>query len=216
MNALVYILFSMIDGMAIFFFAFGFFRIKIVDYWKEIIITNIVISIGTYFYSENIILSNLSPLLNLIIFMAALLFFFRISLFSSFRIAGLGFLAQTLILGLVISVSCLALNINLNELKSNDYIKYPVQVIGDIGTIALSLFLRKKRIWMTNLPYSYSFKFKPSRPNMLIFIATILGIFVISKASSIDNIYTGLLFWLICLINLLFMEVKKEMRGEID
>ncbi|OZB98076.1 hypothetical protein [Paenibacillus sp. XY044] len=216
MNALVYILFSMLDGIAIFTFSFGFFRLKMMDYWKEIIITNLVISIGTFFYSENNLLSNLSPFINLIIFIAALIFFFRISFFSAFRVAGCGFLAQTVILGLVLSITCLVLNISLNEIKEHDYIKYPLQVIGDIGTVLLSLVLRKKKIWMTNLPYSYSFKFKPSRINVLIFIATIIAALVISRASSINNIYLGLIFWIICFVNLLFMEIKKEMRGEID
>lgn len=216
MSAFVYILFSMLDGIAIFTFAFGFFRIKLLDYWKEILITNIIISIGTYYYSENTLMSNLSPLINSLVFMVALIFFFRISLFSSFRVTILGFLTQTLVLAFFISVTCIIFNINLADIKGNDYVRYLVQALGDLGTICLSAFLRSKKIWMTNLPYTYSFRFKPSRSNYMIFIASILGFIVVSKASSIENIYLGLLFWMICLMNLLFVEVKKEMTGEID
>lgn len=213
MNALVYILLSMLDGIAIFTFSFGSFRVRIKDYWKEILITNMIISTGAYFQRENELLSNITPVINIIILLLALLFIFRISLLASLRISVFGFVAQLIIQSLVAIVFMLVANIKFNEATTQ--FGYAVQIIGDVAMIMLSLILQNRKMWFTTLPYRYTYKFRISFLNVLIFITSILAIILMNKAN-FNDIYLCLVFWTICFINLLCAEMKKEARGDID
>lgn len=213
MNALAYILLSILDGIAIFTFSFGSFRVKIKDYWKEILITNIIISIGSYFQKEKEVLSTLTPAINIIILLLALILIFRISLLASLRISVFGFVAQLIFQSIIAIIFMIVTNMRFGEVTNQ--FGYAVQIIGDLSMISLSLVLQKRKIWFTTLPYSYTYKFKISRLNVVIFITSLVAILLMNK-SNFDDIYLCLTFWGACFVNLLVAEIKKEVRGEID
>ncbi|MNW64011.1 hypothetical protein D3C74_422550 [compost metagenome] len=90
-----------------------------------------------------------------------------------------------------------------------------VQLIGDILIILISLYLRRRALWFTTLPYQYTIKFKLSVSNALLFIVSIFGISVMS-VSIFSNILWSMLFWVICFSILLIIEYRKQRRCEFD
>ncbi|MNH75613.1 hypothetical protein D3C73_278570 [compost metagenome] len=216
MEAFIYILFSVLDGLAIFIFAFNSFRIRLIEYWKEILFTVSVISVGTYLFSESAILKNISPLITIILFIVALIFYFRISLLSALRVTIVGFVAQIALTLVVTSIFCLVANMSFNEVKETTFMRYILQFSGDFITILVSALLKRKRIWVTNLPYSYTFKFKISRTNLVLIFTSIIVTVFISNIGIFNNIFISAVLWLLIAINISLFEVRKEMRQEYD
>ncbi len=208
-----YIIFSMLDGIAIFTFGFGMYQVKLRDYWIQLIIASLCISVGTYLYKNYGLPTNITPVVNILFMILFLIVLFRISLLSSLRISGIAFLSQLIIQGLV-AVILMFIMKRPFDFIANTYGEM-VQLVGDILMVIISLYLRKRALWFTTLPYQYSIKFKLNISNTLLFIASIFGISVMS-VSIFRNIIWSLLFWMICFVFLIVIEYRKEIKNEID
>lgn len=156
LDALVYIMFSMVDGLAIIIFAFGSFKIDLKTYWKEILISSAVISVCNFFLSRHDTLSNYSPILSMTLMFIFLLFLFRISVLSSVRITVIGFVAQTPTQGIMIYATSLLIGKNLETIKSDDFLRSALQLISGIALVYISVLLRKNRkyflFWFKQAP----------------------------------------------------------------
>ncbi|QNR65465.1 hypothetical protein IAQ67_16375 [Paenibacillus peoriae] len=213
MEMVKYILFSMLDGIAIFTFGFGMYQVKLRDYWIQFIIASLCISVGTCLYKNYGLPTNIAPVVNILFMILFLIVLFRISLLSSLRISGIAFLSQLIIQGLV-AVILMFIMKRPFDFIANTYGEM-VQLVGDILMVIISLYLRKRALWFTTLPYQYSIKFRLNISNTLLFIASIFGISVMS-VSIFRNIIWSLLFWVICFVFLIVIEYRKEIRNEID
>ncbi|WP_311078194.1 hypothetical protein [Paenibacillus polymyxa] len=213
MEMVKYIIFSMLDGIAIFTFGFGMYQVKLRDYWIQLIIASLCISVGTYLYKNYGLPTNITPVVNILFMILFLIVLFRISLLSSLRISGIAFLSQLIIQGLV-AVILMFIMKRPFDFIANTYGEM-VQLVGDILMVIISLYLRKRALWFTTLPYQYSIKFKLNISNTLLFIASIFGISVMS-VSIFRNIIWSLLFWMICFVFLIVIEYRKEIKNEID
>ncbi|OMD66778.1 hypothetical protein [Paenibacillus odorifer] len=216
MEALLYIILSMFDGLAIFIFAFGTFKINLKDYWKEIVFTSAIISTGTYFMNEHEAFSSFTPFICLVFLTASLLLYFRISIFSSIRVALVGFVAQIVIQGLFVLICTKLFQIDLSDIQGNRMLGGSIQVISDGTLIGISLMLRKNKRYFTTLPYDYSYYIKFSKINIIILIGSLVVLVMTYNMFNFNNIYVEIVFWLICFINIILFEYVKEARSEID
>jgi|GEM_PF-6805614 len=205
---ILYTLMSLLDGITIFMFAFGCFKISFRDYWKEILVTNLVISIGTFLLRNNSFMISVIPLLCLALLIVSLTFYFRITVWSSIKLAVYGFVAQ--IIAQLIANSIFMVSFNLNYTESLHTHGQWVQLIGDGLLIAITLILQKRRIWFTTMPYDYTFKLKLNKINILSLLISCVIISFLYNIKTIENVYLGLVFWGICLINLMYLDIKKE------
>lgn len=213
-DALVYIVLSIVEGLIIVFFSFGLFRIDVKDYWKEIVVTVSSISAATYYYNQHETLSQVSTLLNIIALFLALVIVFRISLLHSLYISVAGFVALLAAQLIFISGTSLVLDIDLAAIRSNDLIRYSLQIAGDILILLISLVLRKKRLWFTFVPYSPEITFKLTKSNLAILMASILGIIILSFVFKFDNLVIGTILALMCITNLIVIGIMTEKRKE--
>ncbi|RPK31808.1 hypothetical protein [Paenibacillus xylanexedens] len=207
-NDLIYAAMSLMDGITIFMFAFGCFKVSFKDYWKEILVSNVLISIGTFLMRSNEAISGFIPLICFILLVTLLTFYFRIRPWSSVKLSIYGFGAQLISQMLVAIIMMFATSksytATIDELGSY------IQLIGNSLLIILTLTLQRRRIWYTTMPYDYTFKIKINRTNIISVFIGLLAISLLYNVKQIENIYLGLLFWLICLVNIIFVDVVKE------
>lgn len=214
-DAVVYIVLSIIEGLIIVFFSFGLFRIDIKDYLKEIVVTVSTISAATYYYSQHETLSQFAPFLNVIALFIAMVIVFRISLLYSLYISVAGAAALLFIQFTFSSVASLVFDLSLNEINSIDWLRYAFQGSTDLVLLSISLVLRRKRLWFTSAPYSSDLTFKLSKSNLLILLASIIGIILIGFTFKLDNMLVGTTLSLICLTTLIYIGIQREKSGEI-
>ncbi|MEC4565422.1 hypothetical protein L8C07_05645 [Paenibacillus sp. CMAA1739] len=211
METIKYIILSMFDGVAIFTFGFGMYQVKLFEYWIQFVVASLCISVATYLYRDYGLPENFAPIVNIGLMIVFLISLFKISLLSSLRISGISFLfsfiAQTIVAVLFMVSTSKSLD---STLFTYGYI---VQIAGDSIVIFTSLYLRKKSIWFTTLPYQYSLKFKLNFSNITLFIASILGVTFMSK-SIFNNIYISGLFWLAIFVIMIIIEFRKELKDE--
>lgn len=210
MDALVYILFSIVEGLIIVFFSFGLFRIRAMDYWKEILVTVSTISAATYYYSVSESLASIAPLLNIIALFLALVLVFRISLLHALYISVTGFVSLLLIQLALTSMTTALLNLSLDEIKSADWMRFTFQGISDLTLLVASVLLRKKRLWFVFVPYTSEITFKLSKLNSLMLLSSTLGIVLLSTFLNLDNILAGVILSLLCFSNLIYVGIKIE------
>lgn len=207
-NDLVYALMSLLDGITIFMFAFGCFKVSLKDYWKEILVTNVIISIGTFYLKSNEAMSSFIPIICFILLTISLTFYFRIRPWSGIKLAIYGFGAQFISQMVVAILMMVASGLSYGDTLNSFGIL--IQLIGDSFLIVLTLILRKRRIWYTTLPYDYTFKIKLNKTNVFSITLGLLAVLILYNVKQIENVYLGLFFWLICLINIIFIDVVKE------
>ncbi|ASA22691.1 hypothetical protein B9T62_18980 [Paenibacillus donghaensis] len=215
-SALLYILFSMIDGLSIFIFAFGSFKVRLRNYWREILLTVLVISIGNYYISTHDSLKDYEPLISITILFLSLILYFRISVFSSLRLTLMGFVGQAVIQGFLIMVTSYVTDIRFNEIKNNDFLRPSLQIISAIILISVTLLLRKLKKHFTTLPNDYTYRIKFTKINNVILLTSACVMLMFINIYNFNNVILEIIFWILCLINIFILETKKEKRDEID
>ncbi|WP_206759566.1 hypothetical protein [Paenibacillus sp. CFBP 13594] len=204
----------MLDGITIFMFAFGCFKISFKDYWKEILVTNLVISVGTFLLRDEEFLVNLMPFLCFLLLVASLTFYFRIRIWGSLKLSLYGFVAQ-----IIAQFTVVALFMFVSKLTFSgaaDQFGTYVQLIGDGALILLTLVLQKRRVWFTTMSHDYNFKIKLTKINILSMVIAVVIIAFLYNIKSVDNILLAITFWAICLINLMYVDIRKEKSGSYD
>ncbi|PYY28285.1 hypothetical protein PIL02S_03436 [Paenibacillus illinoisensis] len=191
--------------------AFGFFKVSLKDYWKEILVTNVIISIGTFLVHTNTTLSSFIPLMCFVLLVASLTFYFRISIWSSIKLAFYGFVSQ--IVAQLVVTGMFMFSFEKTYRGALDEFGFYVQLVGDLFLIASTLILRKRKMWFTTMPYDYTYKMKLNRINL--FSLALAVVMVVSLYNfEVSNILVAIIFWTICFLNLLFIDIKKERSGE--
>ncbi|QWU14341.1 hypothetical protein SAMN04487895_101643 [Paenibacillus sophorae] len=215
-SALVYILFSMIDGVSILTFAFGSFKVDLKSYWKEIFLTAFIISTGNYFLSQHDNFQNYTSVFSLILLFLSLLFYFRISVFSSIRLTIIGFVSQAIIQLVLVLITTMVIHTNISEIQENDFLRCLLQIISGSIMILSSVLMRRKRLYFTTLPYDYSYKIKFTKVNTILILSSIVVVIMFLNISRFNNIIVEILFWILCIFNIYVLETKKQMRDDID
>lgn len=211
---ILYTLMSLLDGITIFMFAFGCFKVSLKDYWKEILVTNLVISVGTFLLRDDEMLVNLVPFLCFFLLVASLTFYFRIRIWGSLKLSLYGFVAQIIAQFSVVALFMFASKLSFSEVT--DQFGAIVQLIGDGTLIILTLILQKRRVWFTTMSHDYSFKIRLNKINILSMLIAVVIIAFLYNVKSVDNILLALSFWGVCLINLTYIDIKKEKSGSYD
>lgn len=207
-NDLIYAMMSLLDGITIFMFAFGCFKVSLRDYWKEIVVSNILISVGTFFMRSNETISGFMPLVCFIALTVLLTFYFRIRPWSSIKLGIYGFAAQFVS---QITVAILIMFASGNGYKDTvSEFGFYIQLIGDISLVVLTLVLQRRKLWYTTMPYDYTFKIKFTKVNLISIIIGLASVGLLYNVKTIENVYLGLLFWIICLVNIIFIDIVKE------
>ncbi|WP_440110198.1 hypothetical protein [Paenibacillus sp. QZ-Y1] len=213
-EGILYASMSMLDGISIFMFAFGCFKISFRDYWKEILATNILISIGTFFLRDNELILGFVPVICFMMLVVSLTFYFRIKVWGSIKLGLYGFVAQIISQFTVAAAFMFGYHMGFSE--ASQIFGFNIQLIGDGLLIALTLMLQKRRVWFTTMSHDYSFRIKLNKINVLSLLISIVIISFMYNIKSVDNIFLTLFFWGVCLLNLMYIDIKKEKSGIYD
>ncbi|MBX4152243.1 hypothetical protein [Paenibacillus lautus] len=211
-EALLYIIASCIEGVAFFIITFGLFRINLSEYIKELIVTILVVSLGTFLLSEHQVAAQFIPLINLTILIIFLIFFFKVSLPHTILIMVSGYIACMVIQWGLIKFSEMATGINLVDIKSSIGLRTTFQFLSSALIIAISVILRKSKLWFTFVPYSTSLSFKMSRNNIIILTTATTILFIFGNTLKYSSTIFGFSIWLISLISLLIISIRREFQ----
>jgi hypothetical protein len=184
-------------------------------YWKRRWVSG-NFGIHTIFYVGRNCNLHFCILICLIFLIASLLLYFRISIFSSIRVALVVFVWQIVIQGLFVLAATKLFSVDLNDIQSNQMLGGSLQFISDGTLIPISLILRKFNLYFTTLPYDYSYYIKFSKINIVILIISVIVLIMSFNMFNFSNIFIEIVFWLVCFINIILLEYVKEGRSEID
>ncbi|MFI2856862.1 hypothetical protein ACH6EH_06950 [Paenibacillus sp. JSM ZJ436] len=212
LDAIIYVTMSMIEGFILFFFAFGLFRIDLRDYWKEVGIAVTTISLGTFFYSTSDALSPISPLLNMSAMILFLIILFKLPMLHSFYVVATTFIVVLVMQGITVASVGNIANLTLAEIKNNDHLRYSFQLTTDLLILCLSVFLRKKKLWYTFIPYGKQ-KVKLTISNALLLMTSAFGIAIASTALNMNNFIIGTIFWSSFAALIIYIGIRKEASG---
>jgi|GEM_PF-3832751 len=214
LDAIIYVGFAAIEVYSIMFLIMSIARMNIFEYIKESTVGVVIVSICTYLFKESTILSQISPMICLLLFLSILIFIFRVSTIHSIIIVLIGYITCLIIQGVFIFIPTIFSNLTFDEIKANDTLRYSFQTINAIIIFSLGHFLRKKNIGFLFVPYAPSFKFKITKTNLNIVYLLILAVLALSSILEIGKMYIGI-FMLIILFNFaLFMGLRRE-RGSV-
>ncbi|MGG1650504.1 hypothetical protein ABHN03_25430 [Paenibacillus sp. NRS-1775] len=213
MAALVYILMSLFEGFVVFYFAFSVFRINIKECFFEIIITNILISVATYFYSLDSVTSNLTPLLNMMTLTIFLIALFRVSSKHAFFASALTLSVFLVIQSISVWIVYPFTGLTLENIKSDNFLRYTYQAGSDMVIFLIANLLVKKRLWFSFISYNFTIKFAMTKNNILITVIPSCIMLIAGFTYDINNLLLGSIVWTICFINLLFMGIKMERQA---
>lgn len=208
-----YILLSCIEGIAYFFLTFGLFRIKISEYLKEIVVTILIVSIGTYLLADNPVISQFIPLINIIALIVFLVCFFKVSIPHTFLITISGYITCMIIQWGIIQIADIVGGINLTEIKNSEFLKAFFQILSSGTIITISSILRRYKLWFTFVPYSTSINFRMTKSNLTLLLATTIILFIFGSTLKYSALIFGFSIWIICFVTLFIVSIRREFQN---
>lgn len=208
-----YILLSCIEGIAFLFLTFGLFRIKIREYLKEIVMSILVVSVGTYLLSDNPAISQFIPLINIIALIVFLVCFFKVLIPHTFLITISGYITCMIIQWGIIQVADIVGGIDLTDIKNSEFLKAFFQLLSSAIIITISSFLRRYKLWFTFVPYSTSLNFRMTKSNLTLLIATTIILFIFGSTLKYSALIFGFSIWIICFITLFTVSIRREFQN---
>lgn len=212
LDSMLYILASCIEGIAFFFITFGLFRISIRDYIKEVTVSIVVVSLGTYLLSEHQSMAQFTPLINLLILIIFLICFFRVSFPHTILIIVSGYIVCMVIQWVLINTLELTTGWTLLEIKNSIVLRTTIQILSSTLIAVVSLILRKYTLWFTFVPYSTSLNFRMTKSNISLLITTTTTLFVFGVTLKYSSLIFGFSIWIICLITLMVISFRREFQ----
>lgn len=212
MNSIIYILLSCIEGFSFFFITFGLFRISMKDYLKEIVIVVFIISLGTLYLSEYPPIENYIPLINILILIIFLVFFFRVSLVNSLFITLIGYISCMVIQFIVLKAVGAIGSWDIQQIKDNIELKRIMQLASSLLIVLVSMVLRKYNLWFTFIPYSTDLSFKLSKGNIFILILGIITLLSFYYSLNISSSVFAIIIWTFSLLVFLYVGLRKEFK----
>lgn len=212
MDALVYILISCIEGFSFFFITFGLFRISMKDYLKEIIIVVIILSLGTFYLSEYPPLENYISLVNMLVLIAFLVFFFRVSIVHSLFVTIVGYISCMVIQFILLKTVGLFDSLDIQQIKDDLMLRRALQLVTSFIIISISALLRKYNLWFTFIPYTTNFSFKLSKGNIFILMAGIITLLAFYYSLNFLSSIVVIFIWGFSLVVFLTVGLRKEFK----
>ncbi|QSF43470.1 hypothetical protein [Paenibacillus tianjinensis] len=214
LDAIVYVAFAAIEVFSIMFLIMAIARMNIFEYIKESTVGVVIVSICTYLFKESSVLSQISPMICLLLFLSILILIFRISTIHSIIIVLIGYITCLIIQGVFIFIPTIFSSLTFEEIKSNDVLRYSFQTFNAIIIFIMGSLFRKKNIGFLFVPYSPSLRFKITKTNLNIVYLLILAVLALSSILEVSRMLIGIFMLIILFIFALFMGLRRE-RGEV-
>lgn len=217
MEVFKFLLFSVIQGLALLTFMLTLFRFNPRYYLIPILVVSVVISISSYFFREQWDMAYLDPFIYLAILIIGTIWMLEVNLLLAVLISFSGYMGfvfiQTLIMLLLKVIGVLTFE-NLND--SYHFQTALLSVSTSFIVILLSWFLFRKG-W----GFTFSFKKKKNIREITLFVSIILLVITVIATillclynNKFDNLYAFLVLFLSALVILLYFALIKEKRND--
>lgn len=196
-----YISFSTFEGFAVFALSLFVYRYNFFNYFWSCLIMNVAINLQSYFIRDELSLTSISPVFNLILTALFFMIFIRIPVLGALAMLIVGFTGYMLIQTLIIMSG-----FSVAEVQQDVYIGYVVQLLtGVIGT-GIGWILYK-------FGFGFSFKFEKIRFKwektfIISFVIIFLALLVVMMVLKV--IFTNLLILAGSLLVFLYYSFRKE------
>lgn len=210
-SLLLYMCFSILEGLVIFFLMFSFFGLKYLDNFIKVSCVAVIISVSMFFVHQYEGLIDLAPFINLLLLILALHFIFKVSIINSLYVSVVSILFLLCLQSTLIMIATNFINIDLKQIQQN---------IGFLGlfqlvecTILLILaYLNKK---LQNKKFRFQFNIQKMKyytktiNNTLLLFMSVIGIAMIAMFSD-QPLRLGIIFISTCLFTLLYLGIKSK------
>jgi len=204
-NFLGYISFSTFEGFAVFALSLFIFRYNFFRYFWPCLLMNVAINLQSYFIRNELSLTSISPILNLLIIILFLAIFIRIPILGAAIMSLTGYAAfvalQTLLVIIIENNG-----MNMEAIKTNSGFVYSIQTLSGVIGVGIGWVL-----YYFGYGFSYGFlkrRFKWEKAfivgSLLVFLIS-LGWMMYYKA-----VYTNLYILSISLLVFLYYSFRKE------
>lgn len=207
MKVLLFMLFSSVEGIAIFSIMLYAFRIRFVEYYKLAVVFSILMSAISYGMREQLQLESLTPLILLFVYILFFVTAARIPLLWSTLISIFGYITfivvQTLLIFIFQSIGIVSLD-DIKRLYTFD--TYFIQ------SIELLLILPSmKLLFEKGYGFTFNFdRFHHPKELTLVISTLVLGILFIGSALFLFGFYWVTLISMVTLLFILYLALRKE------
>ncbi|MFC5528449.1 hypothetical protein [Cohnella yongneupensis] len=200
-----YMCFSMFEGFALYSLMFYLFRFDVQKHFWPVIIMITITNLQSFFIREELSLTTISPIINIILICLFLIIIIRIPIVWSMFMAIAGYIGL-----LAFQLCIVALSngyLSFNEIQNVEWKGYLFQLISGVLVTSVGWLLYRFGYGFS-YDFAKKFQFKWERPFIITFVICFilsLGVMMYIKA-----VYTNLVIVFAALIILLAYSFKKE------
>ena len=199
-----YMSFSMIEGLAVYTLILSIFRVPIIRFLWPIVLMVTVTNLQSFFIRDELQLTAISPIINVIITILFLAIFIRIPVVWSIVMTITGYISFALVQTLIVLLSNGYLS--LNQIQNVSWKGYQLQLITGVVGMAVGWLLYK-----FGFGFSFQFeklRFKWERFFIIIFLVCFLiGLVVVMYFKAI---FTNFLIFAVALFIFLSYSLRKD------
>ncbi|ACT00243.1 hypothetical protein [Paenibacillus sp. JDR-2] len=199
-----FMLFSTIEGLAVYAFMLYIFRFKLTDYILPVLILIVLMNLQSFYMREDTHFPFVVPVINLLFSVLFMKYIVRMPLLGSVVSAGIGYVAFGLVQLLIAYSSGGYLSVE--QVQTVAYKGYIIQLLTGVIGVLIAHTLYKFGIGFANDFEKYRFKWE----SKLVFITCILFCLAMGVVVYIGNLYILLTFFIISMMIFLYYAMRKE------
>jgi hypothetical protein len=218
MNFFLFNLFSTIENAAAIILLLAIFKYRITDYYPQIILTSLTMSIISHSMRFQLDFNSWVPLITIITIVFFIWITFKVSFLYALIISVVGFVAYGLLQTILLSLLSLTGIVDGASVEISYSLEgYILQVFSSITACLISYFIRQKNYGFNWVPYNSTAKFKLKGDNLLLFIVAIISIFVMGLMFFLYlkgylHLFANLILIFIVLILLFYLARRQETK----
>lgn len=206
---LLFMVFSTIEGLAVYAFMLYIFRFKLTDYILPVLILIILMNLQSFYMREDTQFPYVVPVINLLFSVLFMKFIVRMSLLGSVVSAGIGYIAFSVVQLLIVFSSGGYLSVE--GVQTVPYKGYILQLLTGVVGVIIAQGLYKFGIGFTSDFEKFRFKCE----GKIVLITCILFTLGMGAVVYIGDLYILLTFFITSMMVFLYYAMRKE-RAEND
>lgn len=202
-----YMLFSLIEGMAVFALSLYIFRFDLKKYLWPTVIVITAINLQSFVIREELSLKFISPVINIVFMLLFFTIYLRIPFLWSTLMTVTGYMAFGVIQNLFVFLSFGYLSIH--EVQSTIWKGYLLQTLSGFLGFAIGWVLYQR-----GLGFAYEFeKLRFSWERVIIILVTIVFLIALAIMMYFKSVFTNLVVLAVSLFFFLIYSLRKEVNG---
>ncbi|KAA9007313.1 hypothetical protein F4V43_02170 [Paenibacillus spiritus] len=212
-DAIIYVGLSMLEGFAIIFFSFNLFKVDLKFRYKEITLTVFLMSVGAFTLKHHEMIKALTPSLSFILLFLCLLFYFKLSMIDSIKLAFTGYMSLGLVelVGINILKEFMAFE-SVSAIQADKTVSRFIQIVSVIIVVFLGQYIRVKRKNYTTGGFTSESSIRFNKLSFYFLVIVLAGFILLFSIYRFNNFFLEIIFWIICIMGYWLIEEANEKK----